>query len=163
MRSVVVYGSRSGNTGAIAQAVAGALEEYGPVRLVAAEDASATVWDDCDLLVVGGPTEGRHATPPVRAFFDRLPSHALRGRDAAAFDTRLDWPRMLSGSAALEIRRRLVQAGANIVADPESFRVCSRPELRWGEIERAPIWARKVAKAAHESGARHAMAQPAVA
>jgi flavorubredoxin len=163
VKSVVVYGSRSGNTRRIAQAIAGALQEYGPVRLVTAEDASATVWDQCDLLVVGGPTEGRHASPPVRAFFDRLPSHALRGLDAAAFDTRLDWPRMLTGSAALEIRRRLVQAGADIVVDPESFMVSSRPELRWGEIERAPIWARSVAEAAREASASPDMAQPAVA
>ena len=71
MKSVVVYGSRSGNTRRVAEAIAAALEEFGPSRILAAEDASATVWDHCDLLIVGGPTEGRHATPPVRAFFDR--------------------------------------------------------------------------------------------
>lgn len=163
MKSVVVYGSRSGNTRRIAQAIAGALEEYGQVRVVAAEDASATVWDRCDLLVVGGPTEGRHATPPVRAFFDRLPSHALRGLDAAAFDTRLDWPRLLSGSAARDIRRRLVHAGANVVVPAESFKVTGRPSLRHGELERAPIWARKVAEAVQEAGAGQTMGQPAAA
>ena len=163
MKSVVVYGSRSGNTREVAAAIAGALEAYGPVRLVAVEDASATVWDDCDLLVVGGPTEGRHATPPVQAFFDRLPAHALRGLDAAAFDTRLDWPLLLSGSAAGQIRRRLLDAGANMVASPESFRVSSRPELRPGELERAPAWARAVADACHAERSRHAMGSPAAA
>jgi flavodoxin len=163
VKSVVVYGSRSGNTRRVARAIAGALEEFGPVRLVAAEDASATVWDRCDLLIVGGPTEGRHLTPPVRAFFERLPSHALRGLDAAAFDTRLDWPRLLSGSAARDIRRRLIDAGANMVVPAESFRVTGKPSLRHGEIERAPIWARQVAEAAHATSARQAMARPAVA
>lgn len=162
MKSVVVYGSRSGNTRKIAEAIAGALEPYGPVDLVPAEDASATVWDHCDLLVVGGPTEGRHATPPVRAFFDRLPAHALRGIDAAAFDTRLDWPLLLTGSAAGQIRRWLIEAGANVVVSPESFRVDSSPELRHGELERAPIWARQVAEACHASSSRHAMRSPAV-
>lgn len=163
MKSVVIYGSRSGNTRRVAQAIACALEAYGPVQLVAAEDASATVWRHCDLLIVGGPTEGRHATPPLRAFFDRLPSHALRGLDAAAFDTRLDRPRLLSGSAAADIRRLLIDAGADIVASAESFKVSSRPELRWGELERAPIWARSVARAWQESSASHAVSQPAVA
>ena len=149
MKSVVVYGSRSGNTRRIAEAIAVALEEYGPVRILAAEDASATVWDHCDLLIVGGPTEGRHATPPVRAFFDRLPAHALRGLDAAAFDTRLDWPRLLSGSAATMIRRCLTDAGANVVVPAESFKVTQKPSLRYGEIERAPIWARTVAEVVH--------------
>lgn len=163
MNSVVVYGSRSGNTRKVAEAIVGALEEFGPVRLVAAEDASATVWDHCDLLVVGGPTEGRHATPPVRAFFDRLPAHALRGLDAAAFDTRLDWPRLASGSAASEIRRRLLGAGAHMAVSAESFKVCSRPQLRHGELERAPIWARELAAACQRVSARQAMVHPAVA
>jgi flavodoxin len=163
VKSVVVYGSRSGNTRKVAEAIAGALEEYGPVRVVAAEDASATVWDHCDLLVVGGPTESRNASPPVRAFFDRLPSHALRGLDAAAFDTRLDWPRLVTGSAAPVIRRNLTDAGANMVAPAESFKVCDKPQLRYGELQRAPIWARHVAEACHEAAVRHAMAQPAVA
>ena len=163
MKSVVVYGSRSGNTRSIAEAIAGALESYGPVDVVAAEHASATVWDHCDLLVVGGPTEGRHMTPPVRAFFDRLPAGALRGIDAAAFDTRLGWPLLLTGSAASQIRRRLLEAGADVVVAPESFRVSSRPALHDGELERAPIWAREVAKACHAGGARPAAAHPAVA
>lgn len=163
MKSVVVYGSRSGNTRKIAEAVAGVLQEHGSVRIVAAEEASATVWDHCDLLVVGGPTEGRHATPPVRAFFERLPSHALRGIDAAAFDTRLDWPRLATGSAAAEIRRRLIEAGANLIVPPESFRVSGQPRLRYGELERAAVWARQVAEACHADQARHTMAQPALA
>ena len=163
MKSVVVYGSRSGNTRRVAEAIAGVLEEYGPVRLVTAEDASATVWNRCDLLVVGGPTEGRHASPPVRAFFGRLPAHALRGLDAAAFDTRLDWPQLVTGSAARDIRRRLTDAGANMVVRPESFKVCDKPLLRHGELERSSIWARAVAQACHEATARHSMAQPAVA
>ena len=163
MKSVVIYGSRSGNTRKVAEVIAGALEGYGPVCVLAAEDASATVWDHCDLLVVGGPTEGRHASPPVRAFFDRLPSHALRGIDAAAFDTRLDWPRLLSGTAASDIRRRLVDGGATLVVAPESFRVSQVPRLRPGELERASIWARNVAEACHAAMAREAMAHPAVA
>ncbi len=163
MKSVVVYGSRSGNTRRIAEAIASTLESYGPTEIVAVEDASATVWEGCDLLVVGGPTEGRHATPPVQAFFARLPAHALRGIDAAAFDTRLDWPRLLSGSAARRIRRLLLEAGANLAVAPESFRVSGRPELRHGELERASTWAREVAEACHATGARHAMVHPAVA
>jgi flavodoxin len=163
VRSIIVYGSRSGNTRRVARAIADALAPRGPVEVVAAEHASATVWDHCDLLVVGGPTEGRHATPPVRAFFDRLPAHALRGLLAAAFDTRLDWPRVLSGSAAREIRRHLVEAGATMLVPPESFLVSSRPKLQDGELERAAVWARRVAEAYRESGGGEATPTPAAA
>jgi flavodoxin len=163
VRSVVVYGSRSGNTRRIAEAIAAGLEAYGSVRLLAAEDASATVWDHCDLLIVGGPTEGRHATPPVRAFFERLPARALDGIDAAAFDTRLDWPRLLSGSAACAIRRWLLEAGGNVVVAPESFKVTPQPRLRPGEPERAALWARSVAEAVQAKPYRTNGAHPVAA
>ena len=88
MNSVVVFDSRSGNTKRVAAAIAEALGASGSVEMVAAIDASATVSFHHDLVVVGGPTEGRHATPAIEAFFDRLPAHALRGIAAAAFDTR---------------------------------------------------------------------------
>ncbi len=163
MKSVVVYGSRSGNTRKIAEAIAGALAAYGPVSLMAAEDASATVWDHCDVLVVGGPTEGRNMTPPVRAFFDRLPAQALCGITAAAFDTRLDWPRAFTGSAGPVIRRRLREAGAHVITSPESFKVTQKPSLRYGELERATLWARTVAEAARAKPAHDGVAHPVAA
>ncbi len=163
MKSVVVYGSRSGNTRKIAEAIAGALAAYGSVSLMAAEDASATVWDHCDLLLVGGPTEGRSVTPPVQAFFDRLPAHALRGITAAAFDTRLDWPRAFTGSAGAVIRRRLQEAGANVIASPGSFKVTPKPSLRHGELERAPLWARTVGDAARATPTHDGVAHPVAA
>jgi hypothetical protein len=46
---------------------------------------------------------------------------------------------------------------------PQSFKVSARPALQHGELERAPIWARSVAKACHKAGARYAMGQAAVA
>ncbi len=163
MKSIVVYGSRSGNTKRIAEAIAGSLAAFGPVSVLAAEDASATVWDHCDLLVVGGPTESRNVTPPVQAFFDRLPAQALHGITAAAFDTRLDWPRAFTGSAGSVIRRRLREAGANVIAAPESFKVTPKPSLRHGELERAPLWARTVAEAARVTPAHDGVAHPVAA
>ena len=141
MDSVVVFDSRSGNTRRVAAAIAGALGASGTVELVEATDASATIWDHHDLVVVGGPTEGRHATPAIKAFFERLPAHALRGVAAAAFDTRLDWPRLISGSAASDIRGWMQTLEAEVLVAPESFRVNQRPSLKDGESERAARWA----------------------
>ncbi len=78
-------------------------------------------------------------TPPLRAFLERL--GRIDGMRAAAFDTRLDWPLWLSGSAAKQIAAGLVQAGATVVAAPESFIVTREPKLRDGELERAAAWA----------------------
>jgi hypothetical protein len=58
----------------------------------------------------------------------------------AAFDTRVHWPRRLSGSAADGIAARLQAAGGSLVAPPESFIVTMTPEIEPGELARARAW-----------------------
>jgi flavodoxin len=151
MHSLVVYASTSGNTRAIAEAMAEALSGRGPVDLRRADDLAATV-PDADLVLIGGPTEGHGMTPPMKRLLDRLPASSWDGRSVATFDTRLRWPRFLSGSAAADISARLTDAGARPVAEPESFLVSMKPALEPGERERAAAWAIAMADAA--------MAQP---
>jgi len=147
VRTEIVYCSHKGNTRQVAEAIGDALREHGTADVVAVEGAAATVGPDTDLLLVGGPTEGHGMTPEVRAFLDRLDASTLRGRAAAAFDTRVDWPRILSGSAASQIEKELERKGARIVWGAGSFIVDTSPTLKPGELERAVLWAREVAAA----------------
>ena len=151
MNSLVVYGSRSGNTQKVAEAIADELRSRGTVTLVAVDEAPSTIGPEVDLVIVGGPTEGHKMTDAVVAFFDRLAPEALRGRAAAAFDTRLWWPQWMSGSAADGIADRLREAGARLVVPEESFIVSMKPLLQPGELERAAPWAAAVAAAAEAS------------
>jgi flavodoxin len=149
MDSIVIYGSRTGNTRKIAETIAGVLGRYGSVRLLPAEDAVAAVPRPGDVLVVGGPTEGRTMTPVVRSYLDAIGAGGLRGVTAAAFDTRVHWPRWLSGSAAVAIARRRRRLGATVVGPEGSFIVAMRgPALEPGEVERAAAWASGLALAA---------------
>ena len=141
MKTCIYHATRSGNTRQIAEAMASALRARGPVRIDALEGSPPPIPADADLVIVGGPTEGRHATPAVTAFLDAIPVGTLRGRAVAAFDTRLDWPRWLSGSAASDIGARLAALGARLIAPPQSFLVSTKPELASGELERAGLWA----------------------
>jgi len=102
-----------------------------------------------DLLVVGCPTEGHTMTPVVRQYLDAMSASGLRGVAAATFDTRVGWPRWLSGSAAAAIARRLRRLGAHVV-DPEGSFLVTRqsPVLLPGELERARAWAGALADAA---------------
>lgn len=147
MHSLVVYASKSGNTRAIAEAMAEALSGRGPVDLRRADDLASTV-PDADLVLIGGPTEGHGMTQPMKRLLDRLPASAWDGRAVAPFDTRLRWPRFLSGSAAADISLRLSAAGARLLAEPESFLVSMKPALEPGERERAAAWAIAMADAA---------------
>ncbi len=121
MNSVVIYATRSGNTRRIASAIADELRRLGPCDLLAADAAPYRIPAGTQLLVIGGPTEGHGMTESIERFLDDLEITALDGIAAAAFDTRLRWPKVLSGSAAEGIARRLTSDGAVVVVPPESF------------------------------------------
>lgn len=143
MKSLVYYATRSGNTRQVANAMADALRPAGPVDVLPVEAGHAAITSDVDLILVGGPTEGHGMTPPVIAFLDALPS--LAGRNAAAFDTRVNWPRWASGSAAAGIRDRLEKASARAPVPSASFIVSMKPEIEPGELRRAAAWASDLA------------------
>lgn len=161
MRAAVVYESWFGNTRTIAEAVARGLGESYEVTLFPVEEAPAV--DDLDLLVVGAPTQvhglssetsrkaaldrlGTAGKPGsgVRGLLDRLP--AVDGIPAAAFDTRLDRPVLVVGSAARGIAKRLERRGFVLAAPPASFFVGGTPgPLAPREVERAEEWGRSLA------------------
>ena len=148
MNTVIVYATRTGNTRTVAETMGAELRALGAVEIHAVEAAPSLLPHDIDLLLVGGPTEGHGMTEPMKDWLLRIDPASLRERPAAAFDTRLTWPRLLSGSAASGIARRLEEKGARLIADPESFMVTMKPELVAGETERAAAWARQLAEVA---------------
>lgn len=152
MKAEIIYCTHKGNTRKVAEAIADALRDRGSVDVVAVEMAATTIAPDVDLLFVGGPTEGHGMTPEIRSFLDRIDAESLRGRAVAAFDTRLDWPRLLSGSAADGIARELTAKGARVIQAHGSFIVSMDPALEPGELDRAREWAIAVADAIQPVG-----------
>lgn len=153
MNSVVLYTSHFGNTRMIAEAIGSGLRTQGAVRLVAIEDAPARLLAGTDLVLIGGPTEQHGMTAPLIQFFARLEPGSLAGVPAVAFDTRLRWPRWLSGSAATAIEAHLREMDARVVAPAQSFYIKgimgtggrNTAELDAGEVERAEAWAASLA------------------
>jgi hypothetical protein len=165
MRAVVIYESWYGNTRKVAEAIAAGLGGGSDVVVCSVDDPSPALGE-LDLLVVGGPTHvhglssersrssaiehGAEVSEPgigVRGWLAELPEGD--GKRAAAFDTRLDKPVLLVGSAARGIGKRLERRGWELVAEPESFFVESdeRTPLAEGELERAEAWGRALAGA----------------
>ena len=149
MNAVVLYATRSGNTRRVAEAIADGLRSMAAIE-VASIDAAPVVPAGTDLVVIGGPTEGRRMVPPMLGFLERLSDLALSGLAAAAFDTRLDWPRWLSGSAAEGIRRELERKGARTPVATASFLVSMKPELEPGELARARAWGASLAASTNQ-------------
>jgi len=147
MKVQVVYCSHKGNTRRVAEKIGETLRGHGEVEVIDVARAPIPPPDDLTLLVVGGPTEGHGMTPEIRDYLARIDLRWSMGRAAAAFDTRLDWPRLLSGSAADQIANRLAALGAKVMGTPGSFLVTMAPELEPGELERAAEWAEHLAQA----------------
>jgi flavodoxin len=145
MKILVVYGSRYGNTEKIAVAISAGLRSVGVVEMLTVDKAQTIRLHDYDLVVVGGPTEAHSAAEPIAEYVDRI-GEAFSGLTVATFDTRLRWPKWMSGSAADSIASRLVSFGANLVIPPASFIVYGKPAvLEPGELERAEAWGRALA------------------
>lgn len=152
MHTEIIYCSHSGNTKRVAEAIAEAIGGRGHADVVPVESAATTIADTIDLLIVGSPTEGHGIPQEMRRFLERLDPASVKGRNVAAFDTRVRWPRILSGSAAAGIAKRLADKGARLVGAQGSFIVTTQPELEEGEIERAQAWAATIADAAMPVG-----------
>jgi flavodoxin I len=145
MRALVIYDSKFGNTEQLARAIAEALGAGETAAVLAAGAASERDLAGLDLLAVGGPTQGHGFSPALKAFLDGLPAEAMRDVPAVTFDTRLSWPRFLSGSGAAASSKRLAKMGARMLMPPESFLVTgSEGPLAEGELARAQTWATAV-------------------
>jgi hypothetical protein len=161
MRAAVVYESWFGNTRTIAEAIARGLGESYQVTLCTVDEAPLV--GELDLLVVGAPTQvhglssetsrkaalerrGTDGEPGIgaRGYLEGLPH--VDGLPAAAFDTRVDRPALVVGSAARGIAKRLERRGFVLAAPPASFFVGGTPgPLAPDEVVRAVEWGRSLA------------------
>jgi len=165
MHTLVIYESMYGNTRAIAEGVADSLRPQGEVQVVAVRDADdeAVAW--ADLVIVGGPTHVHGMTrastrksasdraaepgseltlepeaigPGIRDWLGTVAK--VQDKRAAAFDTRLGGPSLLTGAASGGIASGLRGRGFKLVVKPESFLVDKGGHLVAGELERAATW-----------------------
>jgi len=163
MKAFVIYESMYGNTHEVAEAILEGLESVGDVELGSVTQVTPESVSDCDLIVVGGPTHMRGMSragsrraaaeaaekddelkmdpdasgPGLREWFADLPQNVSGGR-GVAFDTRLDKPGVLVGSAAKGIAKHLRRHHYEVLVDPESFFIDdSGHRVKDGELERA--------------------------
>ena len=163
MTALVVYESMFGNTRNIAEAVARGLG-FEEALAIAVNDVVPETLQGVDLLVVGGPTHVHSMTRPVsrkaardqatksggqlllepfsdafglREWLAALPSLDVA---AAAFDTRMQGPALLTGRASKAIAKLLRGRGARVVTPARSFLVTKANTLVPGELRAAEEW-----------------------
>lgn len=161
MRALIVYESMFGNTRDIALAVAQGLSDHAVVTTVEAAHAPVDLWGSFDFVVLGGPTHAFGMSRPrtradaahqsdddvvtgtevgIREWLVALRPNPDAHLRAAAFDTRIDAPR-LPGSAAHRAHHLLARHGFTMICPPETFHVHGTGgPLVAGEIDRARQW-----------------------
>jgi len=160
-----------GNTRRVAEAIAAGLREVGEVDVLRVNDATESTFDTADLIVVGGPTHVHGMSGPLTRIeavrqagvpdsglaLDPQPTE-LGVREwlesagelpvlFAAFDTRADAFKWLTGSAAHQISKQLKHRDRTEVIEPGSF-VTPDNDIDDDEIERARAWGRAAGAAA---------------
>jgi menaquinone-dependent protoporphyrinogen IX oxidase len=173
MKIVIVYESMFGNTRQIAEAIADGARDTALVSVVNVNDITPPVLENANIVIVGAPTHAhslsRPATRAEAAKEASDPAKALalepkaEGRGVrewlesgpslpglfAAFDTRADVARVLSGAASSKIDRMLHGLGSKRLDKAESFLVNDN-RLDAGERDRAQRWGAQLAKAAEK-------------
>jgi len=178
MLITIVYESMFGETRRVAEAIArGAAQAGGgaEVTLRRVTDITPGEVGASDVLIVGGPTHVHSMSRPVTRVeaenWSRNPDKAvvlepgalgvgvrefLAGLPAtrasfAAFDTRADSARILTGSAARAIRKRLVAKGLSELMPSRSFAVTADGGLIDGELERAIAFGTSLVNAVNQA------------
>ena len=161
MRALVVYESLWGNTEKVARAIGTGLGADYELEILDS-DAAPPSADGFDLLVVGGPTHAFSMTRPntradavkshgaphepargIREWLNQLEKDGT-GIPSAAFDTRVDKPR-LPGSAAKAAKHELHSLGFATEIKQRSFHVHNYAgPLVDGELDRAFEWAGEI-------------------
>jgi flavodoxin len=160
-RALVVYESVFGDAKTIALSIAEGLATRLPVDVVAARDAPAQVSADVRMLVVGGPNHAfgmpKEATRDgaIKDYGAEIPDTSFglhewldtvqlpRVMNAAAFDTRMDHPKLVTkfDHAARTEEKLLRGLGATLAAPAEHFFVVdAKGPLADGEEDRARRW-----------------------
>jgi hypothetical protein len=173
VKVMVVYESMYGNTHLVADAIADGVRSVGGVdaEVVGVAHASVDELAGADVVVVGGPTHVHGMTRPstrkaaaeaaakpeselelepdaegegLREWFDALTGLPAR---AAAFDTRMEGPVLVTGRASKGIAKRLRHHGCELVDEPHSFLVTKDNHLEEHEVDEARSWGRRLAVA----------------
>ncbi|MEA2004127.1 MAG: hypothetical protein U9O53_04155, partial [archaeon] len=129
------------------EAIAETLSSHGQTKTVVADKADPQDLGDTDILIIGSPTQAWRPTKPIQSFIKNISEETLNKMHVAGFDTRFKKTRLLTGSAARVITKRLEKKSSKLITPPESFFVSGMEgPLKDGEIERASKWAKAIAE-----------------
>lgn len=151
MKTLVLYDSKYGNTQQVAQEIADHL--HGNVNIKLVSECEPEEISDYQLVIMGSPTHGAHASEPFQTFFKELNGKDVQGVSFGVFDTRLTWLFLRPfGYAAPRMAERIRSLEGKIIGKPAGFVVSGgEGPLKTGEMDRAREWALDLQETAAET------------
>ncbi len=157
MKILIVYESFFGNTEKIAAETRDALTSKHTVLFRKVSEAATADIESSDLIITGAPTRAFRPSPGMQKFLKSLSQEAMKNKQCAVFDTRVDVQDIhskfltfmvkLFGYAAEPMAKILRKKGAADDIQINWFFVKdSEGPLTEGELERARSWAGSLAK-----------------
>lgn len=152
MKALIIYESAFGNTEQIAFAIRDTLNLSCQTIALHPDKIQPADLQNYDLIIAGSPTQKFSPLPQISAFISKLPDGSLKGKNVAAFDTRIDLKKQnnrflsfmvwLFGYAAEPLARKLKSKRGNLIAPSEGFFVDdTKGPITEGELIRAKEWA----------------------
>lgn len=139
METLVIFDSNFGNTKKVAEVIASELD----AKAISVSDFNEEELEGVNLLIVGSPINAWRPTEKINKFLSGLAKEELKDIKVAGFDTRAKI--FISGDAAKKIVKKLEEAGAKSITEPQGFYVKGKEgPLFEGEIEKAKKWAKEI-------------------
>lgn len=141
MNTLVVYDSAYGSTEQIAQSIGEAIGENAKVLKV--NEVGPSDFESADFILIGSPTYGGRPSPGIQQLLKIIPLDSIKGKKAAAFDTRFASKLVkIFGFAADKIAKDLISKGAVLLGSEGFFVENKMGPLTEGETDRAAEWAK---------------------
>ncbi|MFW6227468.1 MAG: flavodoxin family protein [Bacteroidota bacterium] len=155
MEIYIIYDSYFGNTRKVAEILAAELSRSYNVQLDKAEDFREEKLKAADIFIAGSPTRGFTFSARIKHLLGKLPAKALKGKQLAAFDTRVKPGDTNShiykhfagtfGYAAGSLQRKLIGKKGQLLLPSRGFAVEGKEgPLKKGEEEGVKSWAAEI-------------------
>ena len=143
-KAVIIYDSRSGNTGMMAKAIEEGMKEAG-VEVVSKRTVNASANDliDADAVVLGAPTYHHDLIASMKTFLFEMEKANLKGKVGAAFGS-YGW----SGESVQMMTDTMKHVFGMNVIEP-GLKMLRRPGE--GDLEQCREFGRKIAEKIKES------------
>ena len=121
-KAIIIYDTRSGNTGAMAKVIEEGMEESG-VQVISKRTVNAKADDltDVDAVVLGSPTYHRDLISSMHTFLFKMETADLKGKIGAAFGS-YKWSgesvQMMSDTMKHIFEMNVIEPGLKLVGRP---------------------------------------------